>query len=177
MNEIHKPMRSLPSNQASRQGLPLSVSRDSSFTIHSEPKPWRSSEAVRSPLPRDHPITSRKAFASINSLPPRRRPVRRAPASRSSPAAHRLAHASVGASTDCHRRMRLDTVRRRTRRGGASGGRDLVPTEPSSLARGNPDDLHDPHRHPGGARRQDGELDGEGDRRAIPRRSHAQQLR
>ena len=56
-------------------------------------------------------------------------------------------------------------------RGDPAGRRRLVRAGREALARRVAHDGHDAHRHPGGARRQGGRVDGAGDRRAVRRRT------
>ena len=81
--------------------------------------------------------------------------------------AHRLAHPSARSDADRHRRLRPGAARGRPDRGNPAGRRRLVRAGRKALARRGAHHRHDPHRHPGGARRQGRRLDGAGQRRAV----------
>src|SRR6478735_3396185 len=57
---------------------------------------------------------------------------------------------------------------RRPHRGGPSRRRGVVSARPEALARRFADDRHEPYRNSGILERKSGDLDGKGERRAVP---------
>ena len=80
---------------------------------------------------------------------------------------HRLAYASARPDAHRHGRLRPGPALGRPDRGDPAGRRGLVSAGREALARGDADDGHDAHRHPGAARRQGRRVDGKGQRRAV----------
>ncbi len=81
--------------------------------------------------------------------------------------AHRLAYPSARSGSHRHDGLRPGAARGRPDRGNSPRRRRCLRARREALARRRAHDRHDPYRHPGGARRQGGRLDGEGERRAI----------
>ena len=105
--------------------------------------------------------------ASIRCFTHRIRHASSARASRSSRRPDRLAHAPAGPDPHRHVGQRTGPALGRSDRGHPSRRRRVVRAGREALARRRADDGHDAHGHSGAARRKNGRLDGEGQRRTV----------
>ena len=83
--------------------------------------------------------------------------------------AQQLAHASARSDAHRHLRLRLGAEVGRPDQGDSPRRSRVVSAGRKALARRIAHHGHDAYRHPGGAQRQGGRLDGDGDRRTVQR--------
>ena len=81
---------------------------------------------------------------------------------------HGVAYASAWPDADHYFRIWMGAERRRPHRGGPSRRRGVVSARPEALARRFADDGDEPYCNSGILERKSGDLDGKGERRAVP---------